>query len=292
MPATYNTLYLDTRKRLKQAGIESPQLEAKELVCLAAGKSRDRFYQDLPLYASGAVEKKLEELVRRRLTGEPVAYLIGAWEFYGLTLTVNRDVLIPRIDTELLAERAILLARTAGPGARILDLCAGSGCVGLAIAANVPGCHVVLADLSESALAVCRENVRRHGLESQVTWIRADALDAPPGGLGEFDVIACNPPYIPSGDIQRLDVSVRDFEPRAALDGGADGLAFYRAVCAKWAGALRMGGSLLFEVGIGQSADVEVLLAGNGFEHIRAWQDTQGIWRAVGGTIPIRNIFG
>ena len=85
---------------------------------------------------------------------------------------------------------------------------------------------------------------------------------------------------------------MRDFEPRAALDGGADGLAFYRAVCAKWASALRMGGSLLFEVGIGQSADVEVLLAGNGFEHIRAWQDTQGIWRVVGGTVPIRNIFG
>ena len=100
MPATYNTLYLDTRKRLKQAGIESPQMEAKELVCLAAGKSRERFYQDLSLYASGAVEAKLEELVSRRLTGEPVAYLVGEWEFYGLTLTVNRDVLIPRIDTE------------------------------------------------------------------------------------------------------------------------------------------------------------------------------------------------
>ena len=116
MPGTYNTLYLDTRKRLTQAGLESPQMEAKELVCLAAGKSRERFYQDLSLYASGAVEAKLEELVSRRLTGEPVAYLVGEWEFYGLTLTVNRDVLIPRIDTELLAERAILRARSSEIG--------------------------------------------------------------------------------------------------------------------------------------------------------------------------------
>lgn len=291
MPATYNTLYLDTRKRLKQAGIESPQMEAKELVCLAAGKSRERFYQDLPLYASGAVEAKLEELVSRRLTGEPVAYLVGEWEFYGLTLTVNRDVLIPRIDTELLAERAILRARTAGPGAHVLDLCAGSGCVGLAVAANVPGCHVVLADLSEAALRVCRKNIRQNGLGDQAVCILADALAPPPNGLGEFDLVVCNPPYIPSGDISGLDPSVRDFEPRSALDGGADGLDFYRSVCSKWGPALRMGGSLLFEVGIGQSANVEVLLAGNRFEHIHAWQDTQGIWRVVEGMIPIRNIF-
>ena len=163
--------------------------------------------------------------------------------------------------------------------------------MGLAVAANVPGCHVVRADLSEAALRVCRQNIRQNGLGDQAVCILADALAPPPNGLGEFDLVVCNPPYIPSGDISGLDPSVRDFEPRSALDGGADGLDFYRSVCSKWGPALRMGGSLLFEVGIGQSADVEVLLAGNGFEHIHAWQDTQGIWRVVEGMIPIRNIF-
>ena len=127
MATTYNNLYLDARHRLREAGVEGAQLEARELVCAAAGKSREQYYRDMALYASDAVEEKLKTLVERRLAGEPVAYIIGEWEFYGLTLAVNRDVLIPRMDTELLAERAILLARAAGEGARVLDLCAGSG---------------------------------------------------------------------------------------------------------------------------------------------------------------------
>ena len=151
MAATYNNLYLDARKRLREAGVEGAQLEARELVCCAAGKSREQFYRDMALYASDPVEEKLAELLERRLAGEPVAYLIGEWEFYGLGLDITPDVLIPRMDTEVLAERAILLARAAGEGARVLDLCAGSGCVGLAVAANVPGCRGVLADVSEAA---------------------------------------------------------------------------------------------------------------------------------------------
>ncbi len=283
MAATYNNLYLDTRQRLREAGVESAQLEARELLCHAAGKTREQFYRDMALYASGQVEEKLSALVERRLAGEPVAYLIGEWEFYGLTLEVTRDVLIPRMDTEVLAERAILLARAAGEGARVLDLCAGSGCVGLAVAANVPDCRVVLADVSDAALKVCRQNVRRHELNARVTCIRADALAKPDAALWDFDVIACNPPYIPTGEIDGLDVSVRDYEPRAALDGGPDGLDFYRAVAGGWGAALRLGGSLLFEVGIGQGRDVAVLLEQNGFEDIRLTQDTQGIPRVVEG---------
>ena len=252
MAATYNNLYLDARKRLREAGVEGAQLEARELVCCAAGKSREQFYRDMALYASDPVEEKLAELLERRLAGEPVAYLIGEWEFYGLGLDITPDVLIPRMDTEVLAERAILLARAAGEGARVLDLCAGSGCVGLAVAANVPGCRVVLADVSEAALRLCKQNVRRNELNARVTCVQADALEPPDAALWDFDVIACNPPYIPTGDIAGLDVSVRDYEPRSALDGGADGLDFYRAIAARWGAALRLGGALLFEVGIGQ----------------------------------------
>ena len=189
-------------------------------MCCAAGKSRERFYRDMALYAPDPVEARLKDLVSRRLAGEPVAYLIGEWEFYGLSLEITPDVLIPRLDTEVLAERAILLARAAGEGARVLDLCAGSGCVGLAVAANVPGCRVVLAEQSEGALAVCKRNVRRHELNARVTCVQADALADPEPALWDFDVIACNPPYIPTGDLAGLDVSVRDYEPRSALDGG------------------------------------------------------------------------
>ena len=285
MATTYNNLYLDTRQRLREAGVEGAQLEARELLCHAAGKSREQFYRDMALYASDAMEEKLDQLVQRRIAGEPVAYIIGEWEFYGLTLTVNQDVLIPRMDTEVLAERAILLARAAGEGARVLDLCAGSGCVGLAVATNVPQCRVVLADLSEAALKTCKQNIRRCDLNARVTCVQADALQPPDGALWDFDVIACNPPYIPTGDLAGLDPSVRDFEPRSALDGGPDGLDFYRAVASQWGPALRLGGSLLFEVGIGQAPDVENLMTEHGFTDIQSSQDTQGIWRVVEGVL-------
>ena len=285
MATTYNNLYLDTRQRLREAGVEGAQLEARELLCHAAGKSREQFYRDMALYAPDPVEEKLAALVERRLAGEPVAYLIGEWEFYGLTLDVTPDVLIPRMDTEVLAERAILLARAAGEGARVLDLCAGSGCVGLAVAANVPTCRVVLADVSEAALKICKGNVRRNELNARVTCVQADALQKPDAALWDFDVIACNPPYIPTGDLAGLDVSVRDYEPRSALDGGADGLDFYRAIAAQWGSALRLGGSLLFEVGIIQAMDVAALLEGSGFEDIQSTQDTQGIPRVVEGVV-------
>ena len=285
MATTYNNLYLDTRQRLREAGVEGAQLEARELLCHAAGKNREQFYRDMALYAPDPVEEKLAALVERRLAGEPVAYLIGEWEFYGLTLDVTPDVLIPRMDTEVLAERAILLARAAGEGARVLDLCAGSGCVGLAVAANVPTCRVVLADVSEAALKICKGNVRRNELNARVTCVQADALQKPDAALWDFDVIACNPPYIPTGDLAGLDVSVRDYEPRSALDGGADGLDFYRAIAAQWGSALRLGGSLLFEAGINQAMDVAALLEGSGFEDIQSTQDTQGIPRVVEGVV-------
>ena len=285
MATTYNNLYLDTRTRLKKAGIEGGQLEARELICYAADKSREQFYRDMHLYASGELEKRVDALVQRRLGGEPVAYIVGEWEFYGLPLNVSSEVLIPRIDTEVLAERGILKARAAGEGARVLDLCAGSGCVGLAIAANAPGCRVVLGELAEGALRVCKQNVRRNELNARVTCLSVDAMEPPSSALWDFDVIVSNPPYIPTGDIPGLDPSVRDYEPLIALDGGADGLDFYRFIASKWKNALRLGGTLLFEVGIGQAPEGEETLAQNGFEQIQTTADTQGIWRVVEGTI-------
>jgi len=282
---TYNNLFLDTRARLKKAGIEAAQLEAREILCYASDKSREQLYRDMTLYVSGELERRVEALVQRRLAGEPVAYIVGEWEFYGIPLDISQDVLIPRDDTEVLAERAIQKAKLVGEGARVLDLCAGSGCVGLAVAVNVPQCRVVLGELSEGALRLCKQNVRRNELNARVTCLSVDAMQPPASALWDFDVIACNPPYIPTGDIPGLDVSVRDYEPHMALDGGEDGLDFYRYIAAKWKSALRLGGSLIFEVGIGQAPQVEDILAQNGYENIQTVADTQGIWRVVEGTL-------
>lgn len=285
MATTYNNLYLDTRNRLRRAGVSQAQTEAREIVCFAADKTKEQLYRDMSLYASSDLERRVEELVQRRLAGEPVAYIVGEWEFYGLPLDISRDVLIPRADTEVLAERAILKARSAGEGGRVLDLCSGSGCVGLAVAANADQCRVVLADLSEGALRLCKQNVRRNSLNARVTCISANALEAPSSVLWDFDVIACNPPYIPTGDLEGLDVSVKDFEPLMALDGGVDGLDFYRVIASKWKSALRLGGTLIFEVGIDQAEAVAQIMADNGFENIITTEDTGGIQRVVEGTI-------
>ena len=284
MAITYNNLYLDIRRQLKKAGIEEATLEARELVCFGTGKSREQLQRDGGLYASPELEGRVRDLVARHLAGEPVAYLIGEWEFYGLPLDISRDVLIPRSDTEVLAGQAIEYLKTLGE-CRVLDLCAGSGCIGLAAASQVPRARVVLGEWSDGALKICRQNIRRNGLSGRVVPMQANALEKPERSLGEFQCIISNPPYIPAGDIEGLDVSVKDYEPHMALDGGEDGLDFYRAIAAKWKSALRLGGALVFEVGIGQAPQVEEILAQNGYENIQTAQDTQGIWRVVEGTV-------
>ena len=285
MATTYNNLFLDTRARLKRAGGESAQLEAREIICYAADKSREQFYRDMTLYVSGGMERRVEELVQRRLSGEPVAYIIGEWEFYGLPLDVSRDVLIPRMDTELLAERGILKARESGEGARVLDLCAGSGCVGLAIASQISQARVILGELNDSALKICRQNIRRNGLSARVMPVQADAREKPSRSLGEFQCIVSNPPYIPSGDIAGLEISVRDYEPHLALDGGADGLDFYRSITQHWKEALAPGGRLFFEVGIGQADPVLRLMRSQGFGDLQVVKDRNSIPRVVLGTL-------
>ena len=285
MAVTYNDLYLDARRALKETGVEQAQLEARELLCFASGKDRTQLIHDLPLYVSEGVEKRFRELLARRVKGEPVAYLLGEWEFYGLTLDINRDVLIPRPDTETLVERGILFVRDLPEGTRVLDLCAGSGCVGLAVADNCPNTQVILGEWSEAALRVCRNNIRRCGLIEQVQAAQVDALEPPPRVLRDFDLILCNPPYIPTLDIRRLDPSVRDYEPHIALDGGEDGLKFYRAVAKKWKCALKPGGKLIFEVGYDQAKAVEAIMAEQGFAGLQTTMDPGLHWRVVEGNI-------
>lgn len=283
MAITYNNLYLNLRQRFRAAGDLEPTRTARELICSAAGKTYEEFVRDSRLYAPPETEREANALAERYLSGEPVAYLIGEWEFYGVPLDVSGAVLIPRPDTEVLAGRAIEMAR-AYDTPRVLDLCAGSGCIGLALAKQVPDARVLLGELDEEAIKICRRNIRRNAMTARVSVMRVNALEKPPRQLGEFDVIVSNPPYIPTADIDTLDASVRDHEPRLALDGGADGLDFYRAICGGWRDALRPNGKLLFEVGVGQADAVLRLMRANGFGDVQIVKDYNDIPRVVYGT--------
>ena len=284
MPITYNDLYLDIRKELRLAGSEASTLEARELVCFGTGKTREELARDGGLYASPELELRVRELVQRHLEGEPVAYLIGEWEFFGLPLDISADVLIPRPDTEVLAEQAIEYIKTLDD-CRVLDLCAGSGCIGLAVASQAPKARVILGELSDAALKICRQNVRRNGLSVRVVPFQVDALEKPGRHLGEFQCIVSNPPYIPRADIEELDGSVKDYEPLMALDGGEDGLDFYRSIVEKWKDALVPGGRMYFEVGIGQADDVLRIMRAQGFGDIQIIKDLHDIPRVVFGTL-------
>jgi len=279
---TYNDVYLRVRKRLRQAGVENPEFEAKLIVAHGANRTREQLLTMSTIFASDkSILEKIEHSIERRLEGEPLAYVLGEWEFYGIPIIVNPKVLIPRIDTEVLARETINLLSRKVWQTRMLDLCAGSGCIGLAVAANVPGCRIVMADISENALAVCRKNMLESNLSRYITAIAADALKPPPSLLGAFDVIVSNPPYIPTADIQTLDSSVRDYEPVEALDGGEEGLDYFYSIAEKWRKLLKPGGNLAFECGLGQASSVRYIMKQNGFKDIKVFKDTLGIERVI-----------
>ena len=282
---TYADIYLETRKRLKAAGVEASALEARLIVAGAAGKTQTELLSDLKLYVSEPFEEKVSALVDRRLGGEPVAYITGEWEFYGIPILVTKDVLIPRMDTELLAEKAIDLLRSHDGQTRVLDLCSGSGCIGIAIATNVPDSRVIMIDQSERALSVARTNILKRNLSRSITCIQGDALRDPPMMIGKLDLIVCNPPYIPTAEIKTLDASVAEYEPIAALDGGPDGMRFYREIIPRWRILLREHGVFLFECGEGQAPEIAELLHENGFETTVFFQDSAGVDRVVAGAL-------
>ena len=282
MVKKYSDAYLAARHAL--LAVEEPRqagMLARQLLQFVSGKSQEQLIADSDKYVGDDVLTALDAAVGRLLNDEPLAYILGEWEFYGMNLVVTPDVLIPRDDTVAVAEIAIRQAMFLEQGPRILDLCTGSGCIGLAIAKHVPDAKVTLADLSRQALAVAKKNVTNHKLTGRVSCVQVDALKEPPAFLGQFDMIVSNPPYITSREMEELDRSVKDYEPHMALWGGADGLSFYRSIAWHYRACLKPGGYLCFEFGDGQGDDVCKILDAAGFTVRKRVKDNNQRERAV-----------
>ena len=282
MVKQYGQLYQDTRRALLETeNAQDAGVLARMLICHVSGKDHARFLADRDLYAGKDIVEGVEKGLKRLLAGEPIAYILGQWEFYGLPMLVSPKVLIPRDDTCAVAELAIKQALFLDKDPRILDLCCGSGCVGLAVASRVKDAKVTLADVSLDALAVAKENTALNKLTGRVRCVQADALKPAFPFLGKFDLIVSNPPYITGQEMLELPVSVKDFEPHLALYGGEDGLDFYRAIAQNFAPALKPGGYLCFEFGMGQGDDVCQILTENGYTILDRTRDYNSRERAV-----------
>ena len=281
MVKKYSDLYLDARKALLPVDGMYAANMARELLCAASGKTAEAVIADRDLYASEEICAKVEDYVQRHIAGEPTAYIIGEWDFYGMTLTVTKDVLIPRDDTVAVTELAIKKALFLKQNPRILDLCTGSGCIGIAIAKRVQDARVTLGDVSPEALKIAKKNVTDQQLGARVTCMQIDARKPAAAFLGKFDLIVANPPYVTTAEMETLDDSVKNFEPHLALHGGEDGLDCYRAILENFTPALNPGGFICFEFGKGQENAVSDLLIQYGYEVQEYKHDNSYIIRAV-----------
>ena len=275
-------LYVLARKALMQTeDRQTASMLVRNLLCHYTGKTPEAILSDRENYVSGDVCKAVDTAVGRLLKGEPLAYVLEEWDFYGMRLHVTKDVLIPRDDTCAVTSLAIKQALFLQHAPRILDLCTGSGCIGLAVASRVKDARVTLADVSPEALAVAKKNVTAQKMSARVSCVQANALEQPAAFLGKFDMIISNPPYITGQEMLELPESVKDYEPHLALYGGDDGLDFYRAIAKNYTAALKPGGYLCFEFGMGQGDAVCSILEMNSYTILERTRDYNDRERAV-----------
>ena len=264
--------------RLSEAGIADPRREAASLVALAIVRERS-FLIAHPEYRLTAEEaEKCAELVDRRAGREPLQYIRGSQEFFGLEFEVTSDVLIPRPETEAVVEAGLEFL-AAKPSPRVLEIGVGSGCIIVSLLANSRGARGTGTDVSKTAIETARRNAARHGVDEMVELVETDVyseLDA-----GRFDLIVSNPPYVPAKDMATLQEEVREFEPRIALTDEADGLTIIRRVVEGAPDRLVSGGLLLMEIGFGQHREVAGLFDENVWEIVEFLPDLQGIPRVV-----------
>lgn len=277
---TLSEAYQTGMKRLKQAGCENP---AFDTICLMeknlrADRSKLAVFGDMPV--EDALCSIFFQDIKKRMAGEPLQYILGEWEFMGLSFRVGKGVLIPRPDTETLVETALQeLKKTECP--RVLDLCGGSGCVGISIAKLCPSSQVSIVELSETAAVYLRENIQRNQA-TNASAILGDVLSGPESiqPLEPVAAVLSNPPYIPAEEICSLQREVLA-EPEMALDGGKDGLLFYRAIAEKWFSCLAPGGFAAVECGIHQADDVARIFKSAGLQRVQRVKDLCGIERVV-----------
>lgn len=278
---TLRSLYNEARRRLTAAGIDSPAFDAACLIELVFGVNRGDLLVRGQEKADAAGEEQFEALLRRRKAREPLQYLLGAWEFMDMSLKTGPGVLCPREETELLCQTAAGYLKDTP--CRGLDLCAGTGAVALGIARLCPKAEIQAVELSDQAAGYLRQNVETFG-ERRVQVVMGDVLSpefAARFADGSLDFIASNPPYIASGELPELQEEVQQ-EPSLALDGGEDGLVFYRAIAKLWAPKLRPGGVLAVEIGEEQAEAVSALFAEAGIA-CRTEQDFNGLDRVIHG---------
>ena len=282
MVKKYADLYLETRRALMtQEDAHTAGLMARNLIALYSGRTQEYILSNRELYATEETCEKVQCAIERLLKGEPLAYVLGEWEFYGLPLYVNENVLIPRDDTVAVAQLAINQAIFLPSDPRVLDLCTGSGCIGLAVARRIKDARVTLADISKDALAVAKKNIARHKMTGRGSCMQVDAMKPAPAFLGKFDMIVSNPPYITTAEMPELQDSVKLFEPHLALWGGADGLDFYRSIALNFSAALKPGGFLCLEFGEDQGDDICRILEENGYTILERSRDYNDTERAV-----------
>lgn len=280
LQSLYNT-YLDLRQELRLSGVLMYQLEAKELLAFALGIPRNEFNErDERLIFQSDMEK-IDSLKRVLLCGTPLPHIIGEWDFYGNTFEVTTNTLIPRSDSECIVSAAIDFLKDSEKG-RVLDLCCGTGCIGISVLKNASeGINGVFADISDYAIRVSKNNIMKHDLTARSLTVKIDALDQYNPTIGRFGLIVCNPPYIPTQELETLDLSVKEHEPMLALDGGDDGLIFYRAIAKNYKEALGKNGAIIFEYGMGQFQAVTEILEKEGYIKIECIKDLSGVERAV-----------
>ena len=256
---------------------DTPLLDARVLMAEAANtENAALLFGDI----TPEQEQLFEKFIQMRRSGMPVAYILGKKEFMGFTFKVNENTLIPRPDTECLVERVLEKHFTAP---KILDLCTGSGCIGISLALMIENSTALLADLSDGALQIAEENIHLHHLENRVSTLKTDVLTDDLNGF--YDIIVSNPPYIPTSTVPTLDVSFS--EPKMALDGGSDGLDFYRIIIINAASHLNEGGMLALEIGYDQGEAVTALCR-EYFEEVNLFKDYGGNDRVVTATHRFR----
>lgn len=280
MTITINDLYIEIRRKFKKANISMAELEAREIIAFVTKTDRHMTANWAYCYLDLQTIQKIRDMAKRRLDNEPLAYILGEWDFYGYTFNVNKNVLIPRSDTEPLCQLAIEDAKTL-ENPKIIDLCCGSGCIGIALAKQVETAKIVAVDISEDALIVARENARKLGVANRYFTSCGNALQKPDEHLGKFDIMLCNPPYITEQEMKQLDKDVSDYEPHLALYGGVDGLDFYRNIAKNWVKMMNSGGRMYFECGYKQAKDVADIFKTLGMDDSFIAQDLSGIERIV-----------